>query len=287
MKTISKKHDGPHHNKCTAVLICIGIMAVSYLFMRLSAVLSEIIVSPEKDMLGNTLSEFFFAAFAIMIAYAFGRKPSKLFEIKKGKYFRRNRKIFSIFIFAETVVGLMINVAILQGQNEIYTLRPIHEILMFPFFMFFIGIAEEVIFRGIIAESMKNVFVNKDKGAIISGILFGLMHLVNLRHCETMGVLVQVCGAAAAGIIFADIYYYSGTIWTSVILHSVCDFSSLIGFGLFGSENASSIISSYSPGMVIPPLLLIAYRIKMCRMKDRKRAFLSRRHRKRSKIISV
>lgn len=255
--------------KCLAVFICVSIMAVYFQFMRLSSILTHIIVSPDKDMLGQTLNEFFYAVSSIAIAYICGRPPQVLFGSKKGKWYKRNRKMISWFIAIEIIASLTMNTFLLNLQNVELILRPFQEIVMFPIFMLLIGIAEEVLFRGLIAESMRKVFRDNDMGAIISGILFGLMHLVNLRSCDVTGVLVQVCSAAAAGMLMADMYYYSGTIWTSVIFHSAIDFCGLIGFGLFGIESATSIISSYSPVMAILPLLYIVFRVFQCRKKSK------------------
>lgn len=80
-----------------------------------------------------------------------------------------------------------------------------------------------------------------------------------------MGVAVQAINAAAAGIMLADIYYYTGTLWTSIILHAAVDFGGLLGFGLYGLGSLSSAISDYTPMMALPSLLYMVMRIGLCK----------------------
>ena len=75
---------------------------------------------------------------------------------------------------------------------------------------FFGPFCEEFIFRGIIGQSMKR-FGSVLATALVSGLYFGLMHL-NFN---------QFCYAFVLGVIFQIVNYASGSVYTSMIMHTV------------------------------------------------------------------
>lgn len=97
-----------------------------------------------------------------------------------------------------------------------------------------IGIAEEFIFRGWLQNEVMDRFDEGKKGALItiliSGLLFGLFHLVNaLSGQDLFTSFMQVIQTSAIGILFCSVYYASRNIWSLVFLHSFYDFSVLLG----------------------------------------------------------
>ena len=96
-----------------------------------------------------------------------------------------------------------------------------------------IGIAEEFIFRGWLQNEVMDRFGEGKKGALItiliSGLLFGLFHLVNaLSGQDLFTSLMQVIQTSAIGILFCSVYFASRNIWSLVFLHSFYDFSVLL-----------------------------------------------------------
>ena len=96
---------------------------------------------------------------------------------------------------------------------------------------FLIGVAEEFLCRGWLLNEFLERFGDTKKGIwysiIISGIIFGLIHLGNIY---TMGqsvptTILQAMSAAATGIFLGLIYYKTKNIWTVVTLHGLWDFS--------------------------------------------------------------
>ena len=97
-----------------------------------------------------------------------------------------------------------------------------------------IGVAEEFIFRGWLQNEVMDRFGEGKKGALItiliSGLLFGLFHLVNaLSGQDLFTSFMQVIQTSAIGILFCSVYYASRNIWSLVFLHSFYDFSVLLG----------------------------------------------------------
>ena len=87
-----------------------------------------------------------------------------------------------------------------------------------------IGINEELIFRGIIISVLKHR--GKKAAIIISSVIFGLFHLVNLIYgAEILDTIVQVIFAFGFGLVMACIRYESGLILPQILVHALWDFT--------------------------------------------------------------
>jgi membrane protease YdiL (CAAX protease family) len=95
-----------------------------------------------------------------------------------------------------------------------------------------IGIREEVIFRGIIANSLAMKYATDKKGlwfaVIVSSVLFGCIHVTNLFvGVEPTGLIAQIIGSAAIGLFYTVIYLRGGNIWVPILIHAFQDSSVL------------------------------------------------------------
>lgn len=87
---------------------------------------------------------------------------------------------------------------------------------------------EELIFRYLfLAQLFENQHGNIRKrvlkSALISSLLFGAWHLQNFNYQPVLSTLLQAFSAFAMGMVFSLICLYTGTIWITVIMHSVFD----------------------------------------------------------------
>lgn len=79
-------------------------------------------------------------------------------------------------------------------------------------------IVEELIFR----KSIRNIFRNKYLFIIISGLLFGTLHILSeILSMSSLINLLYVIPYSALGISFAYMYYKTDNIWTSIIFHAI------------------------------------------------------------------
>lgn len=134
-------------------------------------------------------------------------------------------------------------------------LRPLSGILFFFLNMILVGIAEEILFRGVIAQTLLEHYGTSRKGVwkacLVSGVLFGAAHLSNLGGSATFGVLMQCVFAAALGTLFAAIYFRTGNLWVVSFLHAAMDVVSLLIGGLYGTETVAESISTYDASMLM------------------------------------
>lgn len=102
-------------------------------------------------------------------------------------------------------------------------------ILFSAFNMLLVGIAEELLCRGLLFNA-----IAKDSGiksaVIISSVTFGFGHIVNLINGNSDGLvetLCQIVYALAFGFLFVMLYYRGGSIIPCIILHSLVDVTSV------------------------------------------------------------
>jgi uncharacterized protein len=93
-----------------------------------------------------------------------------------------------------------------------------------------IGFVEEVSFRGLILQALASRGVWR--AAVISSILFGLMHLQNLLFgADLVATVLQIAYATAMGFGFASVTLRTGSIWPLVAIHALIDFAGFVTSG--------------------------------------------------------
>lgn len=131
---------------------------------------------------------------------------------------------------------------------------PWYHILAFLGAMFLIGVTEELAFRGLAAGTLLEGFGTDRAGvwkaAALSGLLFGAAHLSNALGASLSGVCIQMAVTSVLGMLFAAIYFRSGNLWVTILLHAAMDAAGLVGSGLFtgvsGGDTVAETISAYS-----------------------------------------
>lgn len=153
-----------------------------------------------------------------------------------------------------TLIGYSFFAALMFNRPDDTPLLPLNRILTYFISMMLVGVAEEFVFRGVIAETLLERYGTSRGGiwraCIVSGLLFGAGHLTNMLGSEPFGVLMQCLFAAALGTLFAAIYFRTGNIWVTVFLHGMMDVSSMLIGGLYGTTTLSESVSSYDASML-------------------------------------
>lgn len=187
---------------------------------------------------------------------------------RKGIGFGKGLLVGGYFLFVG-VYSAVVYTAVYEGER---TLRPWYLIAVFVICMILVGITEELLCRGVLAELLLRRYGATKQGiwkaVIVSGVLFGLAHLSNLISAQPVGVLVQCVIAGMMGMAFAAIYFRTGCIWVTVFLHAFVDICALITGGLYSGALAETI-SDYQPFQligVIPYVILILVLLRKKKM---------------------
>ena len=143
--------------------------------------------------------------------------------------------------------------SLVLGRPENGVLQPAARICTFLVSMAMVGVAEEFIFRGVIAQTMLEHFGTSRAGVwkacLLSGVLFGAAHLTNILSSAPFGVLMQC--------VFAAIYFRTGNLWVTVFLHGAMDISSMLIGGLYGTTTVADAVSGYDASMLLSVLLYL------------------------------
>ena len=154
-------------------------------------------------------------------------------------------------------------------------LLPAGRILSFLACMAMVGVAEEFLFRGVIAQTLLEHFGTSRAGVwkacLLSGVLFGAAHLTNLSSSAPFGVLMQCAFSASLGALFAAIYFRTGNLWVTVFLHGAMDIASMLIGGLYGTTTLSESVSGYDASMlltVVVYLLPVAFLLRKKKLSE-------------------
>ena len=93
--------------------------------------------------------------------------------------------------------------------------------------VFYAPLSEELIFR----RSFKDVFKNKYIYVLISGLVFGGMHVIS--SASSMSDFLYIIPYSALGIAFALLYYDTDNIFTTISMHSLHNLLSIITYWVF------------------------------------------------------
>ena len=97
------------------------------------------------------------------------------------------------------------------------------------------GLVEEMVFRGVILNLLKNKW-NTMVAVIIPSVLFGAVHIIGMSFSIGSSILVIIAGTMV-GIMFSMIAIESGSVWNSAVVHAVWNIV-IIGGGLFIGDKA-------------------------------------------------
>lgn len=137
-------------------------------------------------------------------------------------------------------------------------------ILMAVLITLLIGVIEELEFRGVIFSYLEEHGVY---AILISSVLFGLVHLLNLIYePDLLGVVIQVLFATGFGMVMAVIRYKTDLLLPQILMHTVWDFNQRMTLN-DKADAVVDLIYYLSLLLVILWGLFLTYRIR----KDEKR----------------
>jgi membrane protease YdiL (CAAX protease family) len=120
-------------------------------------------------------------------------------------------------------------------QYELY-IPGAYRIVSIIFQMLGTGLFEEILFRAILINTILYIFCENKKSIhyaiIISSVLFGLGHLINLinRPGILIGVISQVIYSTTTGVLDSIVYIKYRNIWSMIIIHALFNLMSIFPF---------------------------------------------------------
>lgn len=101
------------------------------------------------------------------------------------------------------------------------------------------SLMEEIMFRGLTLLAMVMAWGSTSKGlvkaALLSSLLFGLIHLLNIVELPIEVVFLEVLVAAVLGFLWAAITFAARSLWPAIILHWLTN--AAVNLKLIGIDN--------------------------------------------------
>lgn len=238
-----------------AEVLFLGMLFVASLL----SLLLILFVVRDIDAVDDYMLTFMQEAAGVLVAWLFLARTGK-----SGLLRRRGSGFFNgilVGMFPFAMICYTLYGKLLFGMPTDRPLRTGWQIAWYFIGMFTVGVAEEFLFRGVIAQTLLEHFGTSRAGiwkaCLLSGLFFGGAHLTNILSSAPFGVLMQCVFAGSLGVLFAAIYFRTGNLWVLVFLHGAQDAASLLAGGLYGTENMSTAVSSYDSTMLLSVLVYL------------------------------
>ncbi len=209
------------------LIIACGFILYYGLVLSLGSTLASLIYNGILYGKYNTLfiSELVLLIFSLIILLL--RKKINILIKHRMGFLKSIKKGMPLIIISLLI--LLSNIYDLSSQNI-----DILNLVSLIFLAITIGLAEEFLFRGWLQNEIVDSYKDNRRqiimSIIISGVLFGLVHLINaFSGQDIFTTIMQVIQTSAIGILLGSIYYISKNIWSVVALHSIYDFVILLG----------------------------------------------------------
>lgn len=191
----------------------------------------------------NLIKGIFVSVLAIGSYWLFYRKYEKrvITELSTKSI---GKKLFAGIIVGGGLQSLTILVIYLYGGFRVIAVNPV-SILIIPFTVAFtVAILEEILIRGIVFRITEEK-LGSTIALIISGAIFGGLHLIN-PHVT----LISVLCITVVGVLLAASYMYYRNLWLPIAIHFAWNFTQNGIFGAItsGNEKTSSLLTSKISG---------------------------------------
>ena len=152
-----------------------------------------------------------------------------------GKGFAKSL-VSGLIFFALAVLGCIVFVD--EGIAQGVAYKPLPEIIAFVAFVLTVGLAEEFLCRGIIADSILERYGTSKSGVIVSVVLsaclFGMSHIVNVFYGQSLEeTIIQMIATSMLGILLSAIYIKHKSVYGVAFLHATLNFMTMFARGFW------------------------------------------------------
>ena len=205
----------------------------------------------------NSIASFIFKGFLIILSFFLIKKLNLFTFIGLNNPFKINHP--TALIVPILIIGIVI-----ISKIDLYLAVNRYLLILFLFSVIVTGIFEEISMRGILLPLFLKLFNFKKmslyKGVILSSIIFSLLHYMNMftKDYSFSNATSQVIFAFCIGVYFCGLFFRTGNIISSILIHSAFNFA-------FGTElleeirdvNKSPIGSEINNFMELVPTLIV------------------------------
>lgn len=127
-----------------------------------------------------------------------------------------------IMVVSNLFIAIIMNGQLADNEETVRSMIDITPLYMLFQLAIYAPISEELIFR----RSIRDIFDNKWLYALVSGLIFGGLHVVSsITNLTSLLYLIPYC---SLGIVFALLYYKTDNIFSSITVHTLHNTLALI-----------------------------------------------------------
>lgn len=219
--------------KSHVICFCIMVILLNELLSKAPIkILDFLNLSDRSTNFGYLILECIVLIAAILVIYITGQTHTL-----KPTFKSFWTSIWSGMVFIVlAVVGCIVFID--EGTNIGAVYKSPFEIIAFIVFVIVVGLAEEFVYRGIIADSISERFGNSKTGIVLSvllsGCIFGVMHILNVFYGQSLEEsVIQMIAASMLGILLSAIYIRHKNIYGVAFLHATLNFMTMFMEGFW------------------------------------------------------
>lgn len=211
------------------------VLIVAQILAQLAASVFVLVKVPEG--ICNMIAGILYIVLAFVLLKAFSKKLLKIEMAHLGmpKFAIKRKWILAGILLPITVKAVYLlffsGEYVSSGMNGKQIFSTLSAGIVFTGFA--AGFVEEMVFRGVILNLLKEKW-NRKAAVFIPSVLFGLVHIIGMEFSVLSSLLVLIAGTMV-GVMFSMIAMESGSVWNSGIVHSLWNII-MIGGGLSISE---------------------------------------------------
>ncbi|MBK5229895.1 MAG: CPBP family intramembrane metalloprotease [Thermoleophilia bacterium] len=196
-----------------AAQFVIGLVAVFYLSLGGHTHDSAFIMG------ASILQDLVFVGTAIVVAGQSGRVRAVDFGLRRAPFWPTVGKLTAVALTYFVALAIYSSIAHLTSDDTANDLGAGNSTFGMVGFVLMAAvvapIAEEFFFRGMVFRALANG-MGVVAAAVVSGVLFGALHIDSF----SLDRLLQVVALALLGVLFALLYAWSGTLYSTIALHA-------------------------------------------------------------------
>lgn len=228
LKELKKKHV-----MCFCIVVIVLSEVLSEVLKKIPiGILDYLGLSDRSTNLGYLLLELIMLAVAVLMMYITAQGHVLRFSVKSFAKSMLSGMVFLVL----AIFGCILFVTEASMMGVAYKSMP--EIIAFVIFVITVGLAEEFLFRGIIADCIFEKFGNSKMGimgsVLLSGCIFGVMHLFNVLSGQSLEEsIIQMIATSMLGILLSAIYIKHKSVYGVAFLHATLNFMTMFARGFW------------------------------------------------------
>lgn len=139
----------------------------------------------------------------------------------------------------------------------IFGLPPVTVLFWVLLNTFFVGLSEEVMFRGVLLQAFRHNLPIWP-AVLLTSVMFGSVHTLNVFLTgDLTTAVIQSTAAFLSGLMFIALRLRTGTLWVPIIVHGLWDFATFVlGISVSG-QSAEANVSPGGLAAFVPVLLVL------------------------------